>query len=123
MEGRMDDLMFRPVGELAGLVRGGQLSARELVTTALDRVAALDPQINAFIEVDGDRALAAADEIRPGDERPFAGVPIAIKANVPAGGLSMSCGSRFLADHRPDHAAYLVRRLRDVGFVVIGVTN
>jgi amidase len=50
-------------------------------------------------------------------------VPIAIKANVPVEGLCMNMGSGFLAGHRPDHTAYLVRRLRDAGFVVLGVTN
>jgi amidase len=67
--------------------------------------------------------MAAAQDIEPGDERPFAGVPIAIKANTPVEGLRMNFGSRFLADYRPDHTAYLVRRLRDAGFVVIGSTN
>jgi amidase len=50
-------------------------------------------------------------------------VPIAIKANVPVEGLCMNFGSRFLAGHKPDHTAYVVRRLRDAGFVVVGSTN
>jgi amidase len=93
------------------------------VTAALERIGALDERVNAFVEVDADRALAAADEIQPGDERPFAGVPIAIKANTPVAGLCMNLGSKFLAGHRPGHSAYLVRRLRDAGFVVVGTTN
>jgi amidase len=117
------DLMLKPVPELAALVRGGEISAREVVGAALRRIEDLDDRINAFIEVDGERALAAADEIQPGDERPFAGVPIAIKANVPVAGLCMNFGSKFLAGHRPGHSAYLVRRLRDAGFVVVGTTN
>jgi amidase len=123
MAGRSADLMFKPVGELATLVRGGHLSARELVTASLERIEALEPSINAFVEVAAERALAAADAIPAGDQRPYAGVPIAIKANVATGGLCMNFGSRFLSGHRPDHAAYLVRRLRDAGFIVIGVTN
>ena len=90
---------------------------------SLHRIESLDGGLNAFIEVDADRALAAADQIEPGDERPFAGVPIAIKANVPVEGLCMNFGSRFLQGHRPGHNAYLVRRLRDAGFVIVGVTN
>ena len=72
------DLMFTPAGELAARVRGGELSARELVQASLDRIGSLDGELNAFVEVDGERALAAADEIQPGDGRPFAGVPIAM---------------------------------------------
>src|SRR5689334_27692 len=117
------DLMLKPVPELAALVRGGEISAREVVSAALRRIEDLDPRINAFVEVDADRALAAADEIQPGDERLFAGVPIAIKANVPVAGLCMNFASKFLAGHRPGHSAYLVRRLREAGFVVVGTTN
>jgi len=117
------DLMLKPVHELAALVRGGELAAREVVSAALRRIDELDDRINAFIEVDADRALEAADAIEPGDARPFAGVPIAIKANVPVAGMCMNFGSKFLAGHRPGHSAYLVRRLREAGFVVVGMTN
>src|SRR5919199_3013053 len=117
------DLMTKPVADLAALVRGGEVSARESVGAALERIEALDDRINAFLEVDGERAVAAAAEIEPGDERPFAGVPIAIKGNIPVEGLCMNFGSRFLAGHRADHTAYMVRRLRDAGFVVVGSTN
>src|SRR4051794_4274940 len=119
----MDDTTFASVTELAALVRTGGASPREVVEAALRRIQALDPELNAFIEVDGERALAAADEVVPGDAQPFAGVPIAVKGNVPVQGLCQNMGSRFLEGHRPDHSAYLVRRLRDAGFVVVGVTN
>src|SRR5215212_11229523 len=115
--------MTKPVAEIAALVRGGELAARETVGAALERIEALDGPINAFVEVDAERALAAADAIEPGDERPFAGVPIAIKVNVPVEGLCMNFASRFLAGHHPDHTAYAVRRLREAGFVVVGATN
>ena len=117
------DLMLKPVQELAALVRGGEIAAREVVSAALTRIGDLDERINAFVEVDAERALETADGIEPGDERPFAGVPIAIKSNVPVAGLCMNFGSKFLAGHRPDHSAYLVRRLREAGFVVVGTTN
>ncbi len=117
------DLMLKPVSELAALVRGGEIRAREMVSAALERIGDLDDRVNAFVEVDAERALAAADAIEPGDERPFAGVPIAIKANTPVAGLCMNFGSKFLAGHRPGHSAYLVRRLRDAGFVIVGTTN
>ncbi|HET6547477.1 MAG TPA: amidase [Solirubrobacter sp.] len=119
----MDDLAFASADELAALVRTGGASAREVVEAALRRIEALEPELNAFIEIDGERALAAADAVTPGPEQPFAGVPIAVKGNVPVEGLELNYGSRFLAGHRPDHSAYLVRRLRDAGFVVVGVTN
>ena len=119
----MRELTFMSVGDLAAHVRGGELSAREVTTAALERIEALEPTVNAFVEVDADGALATADTIEPGDERPFAGVPIAIKANVPVAGLPMTFASKFLAGHRAGHSAYLVRRLQEAGFVIIGITN
>jgi amidase len=115
--------MTKPVADIAALVRGGEVAATETVGAALERIEALDGELNAFIEVDAERALAAAAKIEPGDERPYAGVPIAIKGNVPVEGLCLNFASRFLAGHRADHTAYFVRRLRAAGFVVVGVTN
>src|SRR3954454_22612644 len=120
---RMSALMAMSVGELPAHVRGGELRAREVVTAALERIEERDGEINAFVEVDADGALATADPIEPGDQRPFAGVPIAIKANTPVEGLRMNFGSKFLGGHRPDHSAYLVRRLQDAGLVIVGITN
>src|SRR5687768_968034 len=119
----MHDLTFKPAPEVAALVRGGEISAREAVSAALARIEALDPELNAFVEVDADGALAAADAIEPGDERPFAGVPIAIKANTPVRGLCMNFASKFLGGHHAEHSAYLVRRMQEAGFVVVGITN
>ncbi|MEA2254944.1 MAG: amidase, partial [Solirubrobacteraceae bacterium] len=89
----MSDLLFRPVGELAALVRSGELGARELVQASIDRIDALNPELNAFVDVFADEALAAAGSVTPGDERPFAGVPIAIKNNVPLAGHRLTYGS------------------------------
>jgi amidase len=119
----MDHLAYRPAAELATLVRDGQVTAHEVVTASLERIEALDPLLNAFVEVDGARALEEADRVGVRDPRPFAGVPIAIKTNVPVQGLCMNFGSRFLRGHRAGHNAYLVRRLREAGFVILGTTN
>jgi hypothetical protein len=80
------DLMFRPARELAEMVRAGEVSARELAEVSLGRIEELNPRLNAFVEVDPERTLAAADEVSSGDERPFAGVPIAIKSCLLYGG-------------------------------------
>src|SRR3954468_22377934 len=119
----VDDWAFTSAAEQAALVRTGEASAHELVESALRRIESLNPKLNAFIELDAERALEAGGEGRPGDAQPFAGVPIAIKGNVPVAGLCMNIGSKFLAGHRPTHSAYLVRRLREAGFVVVGTPN
>jgi amidase len=117
------ELLVRPAGELAALVRGGEVSARELTEAALARIEALDGELNAFVHVDAGGALATADGIGAGDRRPFAGVPIAIKDTAPVAGLPYTLGSHLFGDYRPQHDAFAVRRLRDAGFVIVGKTN
>jgi len=117
------DLLFRPAHELAALVHDGEMSARELVTASLKRIEALDEQVGAFVDVDGERALAAADAIGPGDARPFAGVPIAVKNNRPVKGLRLTFCADLLGDHVAGHDAHVVRRLRDAGFIIVGTTK
>jgi amidase len=119
----MSDLLFRPAAELAGLVRTGELSARELVQASLDRIDELDPALNAFVDVLGDEALAAADEVSAGDERPFAGVPIAIKNNRALAGHRLTCGAELAGDWTPDYDSNAVRRIKEAGFVVVGTTT
>jgi amidase len=117
------DLMFRSAIELAGMVRAGEISARELVQVSLDRIEELNPELNAFVQIDGERALAAADAITPGDERPFAGVPVAIKNNRPVNGLRLTYGCSLMAEYVADYDHNVTRRLREAGFVIVGSTT
>ena len=118
----MHDLLFRPASELAALVRSGEISARELVGASLERIEALDGQINAFTHVDAERALATAEAIQPGDERPFAGVPIAIKDNQPVEGMPLTFCADLFGDFVAPFDAAFVGRLRAGGFVIVGKT-
>jgi amidase len=117
------DLMFREAGELAGMVRSGEISSRELVQTSLERIKELNPMLNAFVQVDADGALATADQIAAGDERPFAGVPIAIKNNRPVKGLRLTYGCSLMSEHVAPYDHNVTRRLRDAGFVIVGTTT
>jgi amidase len=117
------DLLFRPAGELAALVRKGELRARELSEASLRRIEALQPTLNAFVHLDPDGALAAADAVGPGDPRPFAGVPIAVKDTAAVAGMPLTMGSDLFGDYIPAQEAFVVRRLRDAGFVIVGKTN
>lgn len=117
------DLMFRPATELAELVRSGEISATELVETSLERIEELNPKLNAFVDVDGERALAEAKGISSGDERPFAGVPIAIKNNRPVAGMRWTFGCSLMADHVASYDHSVVRRIKDAGFVIVGTTT
>jgi amidase len=119
----VSELLERSAVDLAGLVRAGQVSARELVEAALGRIDDLEPTLNAFTHVAHDSALAEAAEIGPGDPRPFAGVPIAIKDNRPVAGMPITMGSDLFSGLVPGHEAFCVRRLREAGFVIVGKTT
>ncbi|HXM86378.1 MAG TPA: amidase, partial [Solirubrobacteraceae bacterium] len=117
------DLIFRGAVELAAMVRTGELSASELVRTSLERIEALNPALNAFVQVDEDGALATAAQIGPGDPRPFAGVPLAIKNNRPVNGMRLTYGCSLMAKHIAAYDHNVTRRLRDAGFVIVGTTT
>ena len=117
------ELLFRPVIELAALVRSGELSARELVQASLDRIEALNPQVNAFVDVFAEEALAEAGAIGAGDPRPFAGVPIAIKNNRAVAGKRLTFAARFLGDFVAPMDDHVVARFKRAGFVVVGTTT
>src|SRR5690348_5631647 len=115
-------LLTHPATELAALVRSGQVRSRELVEASLERIAAMQA-LNAFTFVDSAGALAAADAIQPGDPRPFAGVPMAIKELHAVAGQPLTEGSDLFGDYHPNYDAAAVRRLKAAGFVLIGRTN
>jgi amidase len=118
----VSEFLERSAVELAALIRAGELSAVELVQASLDRIDALDPQVNAFTHVCHEQALAAARDVGRADPRPFAGVPIAVKDNRAVAGLPLTMCSDLFGDYIAEHDAFLVRRLRDAGFVIVGKT-
>ena len=120
------DLAFAGVARQAELVRGGQLSPRELVENALERIQRLDPELNAFRAVFAERALTEADQASgragAGDERPLLGVPIAVKEDTGVAGSVRSIGSDAYSTPEPEDFEF-VRGLRAAGAIVIGITR
>ncbi|HUH79727.1 MAG TPA: amidase [Solirubrobacteraceae bacterium] len=117
------DVLFRSATELAAMVREGEISSRELVETALERIEELNPELNAFVDVDADGALEAADAIGPGDERPFAGVPTAVKNNRPVEGMRLTYGCRLMQGHVAGYDHNVTSRLKRAGFILVGTTT
>lgn len=110
--------------ELAALVRAGEVSATELTELSMVAIDELDGEINAFILTDADRALETAAQIKPGDERPFAGVPTAIKdIGAMLEGYPFTCGSALFGDFNAPMDSAVTRRIKDAGFVITGKTN
>jgi amidase len=115
------DLAFAGPGELARLVRDRLLRPRELVELCLRRIESIDPKLNAFRVVLAEQALAEADALDNLDG-PLAGVPFAVKDEMPIAGQTPTQGSR---SYGPPAAgdSEVVRRLRAAGGIPVGVTN
>lgn len=107
------------------MVQRKEVSARELVQHALERIDALNPQVGAFVSVDGDRALRDAGAIDDGEHPgPLAGIPIGVKDLEDAEGFRTTRGTDLYADSPPATTdSELVRRLKGAGCVVVGKTN
>jgi amidase len=110
--------------EQAGLIRRGELSARELVEASQRRIDQLNPALGAFVATCGERALAEAEEIAAGDPRALCGVPVGIKDLLSATEeLPTTEGSAGFEDWIADHDSAHIRRLRAAGAIVVGKTN
>jgi amidase len=119
-----EEALRKPAGEQAALVRDGEVSARQLVEASLAAIDRLNGELNAFVTLVADRALEEADAVRAGDDRPLAGVPIAIKDILAlTEGIRTTFGMEAIGDWVPPLDSAVVRRLRDAGAIIVGKTN
>jgi len=124
----MSEVAWLSAAEQARKVRTREVSARELVHTYLDRIAALDGALGAYLLVDAEGALARADAVdaaiaRGEDPGPLAGVPVAIKDVLVTEGMTTTAASRILAGWVPPYDGTAVARLRAAGAIVLGKLN
>ena len=124
----MDELITMTAADLSAAMAAGEVSAAEVTTAHLDRIAAVDDRVKAFLHVAGDDALAQAREVdarrKAGEPLgPLAGVPVAVKDLFTTVGMPTTCGSKILQGWRPPYESTITRRLRDAGAVLIGKTN
>jgi amidase len=106
----------------AALVRTNQITAEELVTSAIERIERINPTLNAVITTAFEQALAAVSDGLP--DGPFTGVPFLLKdLIVEAAGIRFCEGSAYLRDNVSTRDSELVRRYRRAGLVILGKTN
>ncbi|KAB2934991.1 MAG: Asp-tRNA(Asn)/Glu-tRNA(Gln) amidotransferase GatCAB subunit A, partial [Rhodocyclaceae bacterium] len=113
--------------ELAAALAAKKVSSVELTTLFLDRVARLNPQLNAFITVDREKSLAMARQadarIGRGEGAPLTGIPLAHKDIFCAEGWLTTCGSKMLANFVSPYDATVIARFKAAGTVTLGKTN
>lgn len=117
----------KTISELATALRAGEFTSEELTRAYLQRIQALDPQINSYISVTEEQALAmarAADaRIQAGEATPLTGIPIAQKDIFCTEGVKTSCGSRMLDNFIAPYNATTVEHFNADGAVLLGKTN
>jgi Asp-tRNA(Asn)/Glu-tRNA(Gln) amidotransferase A subunit family amidase len=124
-----NDPIFRlSATELADKVRKRELSPREILGVFLDRIADVNPAINAFCTIAAEQAQAQAKEAEASVMKrrklgPLHGVPVSIKDSVFTKGIRSTIGSRLYADFVPKKDAVVVERLKKAGAIILGKTN
>jgi aspartyl-tRNA(Asn)/glutamyl-tRNA(Gln) amidotransferase subunit A len=121
------DLAYLSIGELVERLDGGEVSSVEATRTQLERIAALDGRLNAYITVMSEQAIAAAERAderrREGERGSLLGVPLAVKDLFATTGVRTTAGARVLTGNVPDETASAVERLEAAGAVILGKTN
>lgn len=122
------DLAFTPALEQARLIRDKELSPVELVTLYLERIESLDEGFNSYVTVAADQALEQArraeEEVAGGNDLPpFHGVPISIKDLSETKGIRTTLSCKVMKDYVPDQDDYVVRHIKDAGFIILGKSN
>jgi aspartyl-tRNA(Asn)/glutamyl-tRNA(Gln) amidotransferase subunit A len=115
------------IAELSAALRAGEFTSVELTQAYLERIKQLDGELNSYITVDAEGALAAAAEadkrIQSGDAGPLIGIPIAQKDIFCTDGVKTSCGSRMLDNFIAPYDATVITRMKQAGMVMLGKTN
>ena len=124
----MHELNFLSAVSMAERIRRKELSPVELVESHLSRIQELNPKLNAFVQVDAERARrqARVAEAAVGNAEelgPLHGVPISIKSSIEVAGLRRESGSKLRAGFVAPQDAPMVSRLRQAGAIILGVTN
>ena len=122
------DLCFAPATEIRQRIADKEVSIAELVELFYQRIEAIDPNLNAYLTLSSDEALATANELQQAVQRgeplgPLHGVPISIKDLELTKGVRTTMGSAVFQDRVPDIDSVVVERVRQAGAVILGKTN
>jgi aspartyl-tRNA(Asn)/glutamyl-tRNA(Gln) amidotransferase subunit A len=120
----VSDLTRLTAVQTAAAIAARDTTATEVAQAHLDRIAAVDGRVHAFLHVDAEGALDTARRVDAGElTGPLAGVPLALKDVIVQRGIPTTVGSRILEGWRPPYDATVTTRLKEAGIVILGKTN
>jgi aspartyl-tRNA(Asn)/glutamyl-tRNA(Gln) amidotransferase subunit A len=123
----MPDLYNLTITEARSLLDKREVSSQDLTRAVLDRIAAVDDRIRAYVTVTGDQAMERAAEadkrIAAGESAPLLGIPVCIKDVMATKGVRTTCSSKMLENFVPPYNAHVVERLAAAGTVMVGKSN
>ena len=116
------------IHEAHSLIKKKEISSKELTESVLERIDAVEPKINAYITVDTKKALEQADQadrlIAKGNIlSPLTGIPLSIKDLICTKGMKTTCASRMLENFIPPYDAFVIKKLKEAGAVIVGKAN
>src|SRR5436853_3005413 len=115
------DLPALSIADLQSLLRGREVSAREVIGALRERIEAVDGEIGAYLSLDMDAAAKEAEKANV--DLPLGGVPVAIKDIINVMGQPCTCGSKILRGYRATYDATVIKKLRVAGAIPFGKTN
>lgn len=122
------ELYKKSAYELSQMMKNGEVSSVEITKSVFERIKAVEPKIDAYVTLNEENALKAAQEIdnkrAAGEELPeLAGIPIGIKDNISTKGLKTTCSSKMLENYVPPFNATVMNKVYENGMVVTGKLN
>jgi amidase len=118
------ETQLRTAGDAAAAIAAGEISSRELTEAVLRRIEAVNPQLNAVVELRAEEALSEASLAdQAAAAGPLHGVPITVKEALNVAGLHTTWGNPAFRDYVADWDATVVARLRHAGAIIVGKTN
>ncbi len=115
------------IHEACGLLKKREISSQELTSAVLDRIESVEKKVDAYITIAAETAIKQAEladkEISRGNISPLTGIPVAVKDLICTKGLRTTCASRMLENFTPQYDAFVIKKLKKAGAVIVGKTN
>ena len=115
------------IHEASRLLREKEISSQELTRAVLERIESIEEKVGAYITVAAETAIKQAEladkEISRGNISPLTGIPLSIKDIICTKGLRTTCASRILDNFTPQYDAFVIKKLKEAGAVIVGKTN